>query len=275
MKPIMYVNCDMNKFYEDNSFIRRIKDRFKISLLGKTFIKELNLNVSKVKLPSNFHKNAYYSNLSIARKMIKDKNIHLASKTYRQYDYNLFNDFEKDFMALGVVKSSKYVLRLGHKSIKNSCIVIYDASDDINFNIICSMAKEAKYIVLLSWNISEINIIAEYIMNNYGVAPIVTNDIEYALTAADFIISSRVVDFSSKAAIWYLDNRYIPKNKDRIIINDITYKVPWDVDKCDMSSELLGAILCQMDERDAEKSLKYNGIVLDKIKYNDEILFLE
>ena len=40
--------------------------------------------------------------------------------------------------------------------------------------------------------------------------------------------------------------------------------MPWELDDNDMSPELLGAILCQMEEKDVEKSLKYNGIYLIK-----------
>ena len=39
----------------------------------------------------------------------------------------------KRFMAFSVVKSLKLILRIRHKSIRDSCIVIYDAADDINF----------------------------------------------------------------------------------------------------------------------------------------------
>lgn len=275
MRPVVYINSDIKGFYEDNTLIGRIKDRFKISFLGESFIKELNLNVWKVKLPPNFNKKSYYANLEIVRRKVKSKDAGFAIKTYRQFDYNFFNNFQKELMAFSVAKSSKLVLRTRHRSIRDSCIVIYDAADDISFHVICYMAKEAKYVVLLSKNITKINTISEYIVANYGIAPIITADVEYALKAADVIVTSRMIPLNSRAAVWCLNNRYIPLREHNTIINDVTYNVPWMLDGIDMSPELLGSILCQMEEMDVEKSLKYNGIFLDEIKFNDNTLVLD
>lgn len=275
MKPIVYVNADTKNFYEDNSLIGRIKDRFRISFLGESFIKELNLSIAKIKLPPNFDKKAYSANLSIARSKVKSKDIALAPKTYRELDYDLFNDFQKELMAFGIARSSKLILRNRNKSIRDSCIVIYDAADDINFHVICYMAKEAKYIVLLSKNTTKTNVIGEYIIANYGITPIITYDIEYALRNADFVVTSRGIDLNTRAVVWYSNNKYVPIKNTNIIINDVTYDVPWGLRDLDMSPELLGSILCQMEELDVEKSLKYNGIFLDQIKFNDKMLVLE
>lgn len=275
MKPIVYVNANIKDFYEDTTLIGRIKDRFKISLLGESFIKELDLNIFKVKLPPNLNKRAYYRNLGIAKRKVKNKNTEFAIKTYRQFDYEFFNGFQKDLMAYSVTMSSRIVLRARHKSIRDSCIVIYDGADDVSFHVICYMAREAKYIVLLSKDITKITKISEYIIANYGVTPIITSDIEYALKTADFIITSRAIDLNSGAAIWYLNNKYVPIREHNIIINDVTYNVPWMVDEINMSAELLGSILCQMEEMDVEKSLKYNGVFLDDIKFNDTRLSLD
>jgi hypothetical protein len=275
MKPIVYVNSSIKDFYEDNTLMGRIKDRFKISFLGESFIKELNLNIYKLKLPPNFNKKAYCNNLGTARKKVKNKDTELAIKTYRQFDYEFFNHFQKELMAFSVVVSAKFVLRTKHKSIRDSCIVIYDGADDINFHITCCMAKEAKYVVLLSKNIIKIRRISQYVIANYGVTPIITSDIEYALRAADLIVTSRAIDLNSNAVVWYLNNRYIPIRVNNTIINDVTYNVPWMLDGIDMSPELLGSILCQMEEMDVERSLKYNGIFLDDIKFNDNTLILD
>lgn len=275
MRSVVYVNADIKKFYEDSTLLGRIKDRLRISFFRESFVKELSLNICQVRLPSNFNKQSYYANLSIARKKVKIKDTTLAIKTYREFDYDFFNDFQKELMAFSVTNSAKLVLRNRHKSIRDSCIVIYDGADDINFHVICYMAKEAKYVVLLSSNIVKISGIAEYIIANYGMTPIITSDVEYALRTADFIVTSRAVDLNSKAAIWYLNNKYIPVRGDNTIINDVTYNVPWILDGIDMSPELLGTILCQMEEIDVEKSLKYNGIFLDEIKFNDKSLILD
>lgn len=273
MKPIAYVSCNKKIPYDNDTFFGRIVDRFKISYLGERFIKELNLKISDINLPPNINSQSYYKNMLVAKRKVKGRDIYLAPKIYRELDYNYLNDFQRELIAFGIVTSSKLILRKMHKSIRDSCIVIYDAVDIINFNIICFMAKEAKYIVLLSRHVNELTHMAEYIIANFGITPIVTSDFKYAIENADFIIASKDVHLETRANIWYLNNMYIPLKKDNIIINDITYKVPWELDE-DMSPELLGAILCQMEEENIEEALKYNSIFLDKIKFNDEVLIL-
>lgn len=273
MKPIAYVSCNRKIPYDNNTFFGRIVDRFKISYQGESFVKELNLKISNINLPPNINKQSYYKNLLAAKKKVKGKDIYLAPKIYRELDYNFLNDFQRELIAFGIVTSSKLILRKIHKSIRDSCIVIYDAVDTINFDIICFIAKEAKYVVLLSRHVDKLMYMAEYITANFGITPIVTSDFKYAIKNADFIISSKDIDLETGANIWYLNNMYIPLKKDNIIINDITYKVPWELDE-DVSPELLGAILCQMEEGNIEEALRHNGVFLDKIKFNDKILIL-
>ena len=81
MKPIVYVNSDVKNSYEDSTLIGRIKDRFRISFLGESFIKELGLNISRVKLPPNFNEKAYWKNLEIVRRKVRNKDIGLDLKT--------------------------------------------------------------------------------------------------------------------------------------------------------------------------------------------------
>lgn len=272
MKPVAYIRCSTKSPYEDDSFIGKIIDRFKISYIGQSFVKELNLKIYNISFPFNINKESYENNIKIARKRIKYKNATLTPKVYRKLDYNFLNDFQKKLIAFGIVKSSKLILRKQHKSIRDSCIVIYDAAYKINFDIICSMAKEAKYIVMLSKDIKAISIIAEYVIANFGITPIVTTDFNYATRNADFIITSKDVDLDTKADIWYFNNLYNPLKRNNIIANDVTFKVPWQVNGGDMSPEILGAILCQMKEKDIGEALKYNGIFLDKIKFNNQVL---
>lgn len=270
MRPVVYINADVTKHYEDNSFLGRIRDRLKIHYLGRSFIKELNLSIVNISLPPNFNKKAYYNNLSIAKKTFKKRDVQLALKTYRKLDYNLYNKFQKELMAYGIVRSIKLILRIKHKTIRDSCIVIYDAADDMNFDVICSLAKEAKYLILLSKNIRKINIIGEYVVANYGITPIITSDIEYSFNNADFIINSEDMELNTETAVWYINNKVIPVKKGEIIVNDVTYSVPWQLEKTSVSTELLGSILCQMEEKDIEKSLQYNGVFLNEIKFNED-----
>ncbi|MCB2307780.1 hypothetical protein LGL08_14640 [Clostridium estertheticum] len=48
--------------------------------------------------------------------------------------------------------------------------------------------------------------------------------------------------------------------------------VPWNIDRTDLSIELVGSILCQMQENDIEKVLKYNDIHLKEIKFNNNVI---
>lgn len=270
MKPVVYISSDLNKCYEDGSFLGRIKDRVKITLEGESFIEDLNMSIARVKLPPNFNKRAYVKNMEIARRYMKNPDGNLAPKTSRMLDYEYLNEFQKRLFAYSVVNSVKLILRLKKKSIKNSCIVIYDAAENINCNIISELAKESKYCVLLSNNIKKVSVLSDYVIANYGVSPIVTNDINYALESADFIITSEPIEVSSKTPIWYINNLFHPSFQDNAV-NDVTYSVPWEMKGIEVPIELLGAILSQMDQKDIEASLKYNGIFMDKIKFNNMV----
>ena len=98
------------------------------------------------------------------------------------------------------------MLRMRNKSLKNCCIVVYDAVEMINYNIIVELAKQSKYIVFLSWDLVKARKLADYIIANFGVSPIVTNDELYAIKIADFIISSKDYEFSYGKLVWLLDN---------------------------------------------------------------------
>ncbi|SKA85826.1 hypothetical protein SAMN05428976_10813 [Clostridium sp. USBA 49] len=269
MNPIVYVNTDIKKAYYDESFLGKVKDRLHTSFEGESFIKELDLKIACVKLPPNFNPKAYRRNIQIAKKYIKKRQPYLALKTYRYLDFQFLNDFQKKLFAYGVVNSIKLILRLKNKSIKSSCIVVYDAAEDINQHIIYELSKECKYCILLSNNITFTSNLREYIIANYGISPIVTNDVEYALKKSDFVISSKNLEIDN--LVWYIDNLFLPSTNKDLAINDISFSVPWDIKDINLGFELVGAILSQMNENDIEASLKYNGIYLDKIKFNEEI----
>lgn len=273
MKSILYADSNMAKFYDDNSFWGNIKDRFKMRVKEELFIKELKLKIKNVKFPPNININSYNSNILRAKKMCKIKDIELAPKVYRYLDYTLYSKFQKKLMAFSIVESSKIILRNKKKSIRCSCMAVYDAADPILFDTICYLSREAKYIILISKKITKVNDISEYIIANYGVTPIITSDIKFSFKNADFIITSRRITMSNNKYVWYVDNSYIPCSNNNIV-NDISYKVPWEFKYKEVSFELLGSILSQMDERDVKKSLNYNGIFLDKIKFNKNVLIL-
>jgi hypothetical protein len=274
VRTVLYAKSDRNIFYNDNSFWGKVKDRFKIRIKEKLFIKEFGLKIKVVEFPLNINLNSYKNNISRAKRISRAEDIQLAPKTYRYFDYNLYNRFQRELMAFSVVASSKIILRNRRKSIRHSCMVVYDASEPILFDTICFLAKEAKFIVLLSRDIVKINELRQYITANYGVTPIITSDIDFSFKSADFIITSRKINGNAKAYIWYLDNSYIPCYKNNIIVNDIGYRIPWNFKYENISFELLGSILCQLGEKNVEKSLIQNGIFLDKIKFNSDELIL-
>jgi hypothetical protein len=273
MQQIINVSSDISKAYMNNGFWGSVTDRFKISLEDISFIRELGLNVANVRLPPNFHKEAYLKNIRIARNIVKNSgNSYIAPRTFRRLDYCIFTDFQKKLMAYSVVKSIQLLLRITHLSIKNSCIVLYDAADGMNIYIINELAKYCTYMVFLSNDIKSTSNLRDYVIANYGVSPLLTNDMEYALNNADFIILSDVAIINNSIPTWYLNNTCMPKDKNKTVVNDVTYSIPWKFEYNDMNLELLGAILGQMEERDVDKALSYNGIYLNNIKFNKNIL---
>lgn len=272
MKPILCVTSSIDNLYNEFGFLSKVKDKLKTKLISSEYIKELDIKVASVRLPPNFNRKSYLNNLTYAKKICKCREVLLAPKTLRPLDYNYFNKFQKRFLAFSVIKSIQLMLRMRNKSLKNCCVVVYDACEMINHDIIEELAKESKYIVFLSSDLMKARKLADYIIANFGVSPIVTGDELYAIKVADFIISSKDYEFSYGKPVWLLNNS-LSDVKDIIAINDVNYKVPWNTLKVDFSIELLGAILCQMEERDIEKALKYNGIYLKEIKFNHNVIY--
>lgn len=271
MKPILYVTSNIDNPYNEFGFLSKIKDKRKIKLISSGHIKELDIKVTSVRLPPNFNKNAYLNNLTYAKKIYKCREAQLSLKTLRPLDYAYFNLFQKRFFAFSVIKSIQLMLRMRNKSLRKCCILVYDAAEMINYNIILELAKQSKYIVFLSCDLVKIRKLADYIIANFGVSPIVTDDEFYAIKIADFIISSKHYEFNNDKLVWQLDNSTSMEGNN-IFVNDVSYNVPWNTFKIDFSMELIGTILSQMQECDIEKALKYNGIYLKDIKFNNNVI---
>jgi hypothetical protein len=272
VKSILSVTSNMDKMYDEFGFLSKIKDKLKTKIISIEYIKELDIKVTNARVPPNFNRQSYFENLTYAKKICKSSELLLAPKTLRTLDFNHFNKFQKRFFAFSVIKSIQLMLRLRNKSLKNCCVVVYDAVDVINYDIIEELAKQSKYIIFLTLNLVKARKLADYIIANFGVSPIVTDDELYAIKSADFIISSKDEEFSYEKPAWLLNNS-VKVVKDSIAVNDVSYKVPWSTLNFDFSIELLGAVLCQMEERDIEKALKYNGIYLQEIKFNDDVKY--
>jgi hypothetical protein len=271
MKSILCVTSNVLNSYNEFGFLSKIKDKRRIKLVSREHIKELDVKVTEVMLPPNFNREAYLHNLTYAKKISKYKEAQLSLKTLRTVDYNYFNEFQRRLLAYSVIKSVQLMLRMRNKSLKNCCTVVCDAIKVINYDIIVELAKQSKYIVFLSSDLLKARSLADYIIANFGVSPIVTNDKAYAFKRADFIISSNDYEFSSGQLVWLLDNsKNVPRNI--IAVNDVSYDVPWSTLKVNFSMELLGAILCQMQEKDIGKALKYNGVYLKEIKFNNNVI---
>ena len=270
LDPILYINYSCGKLYDSSGFIQGIKDRISIEKKEGLLIKELDTKIYQIILPPNINARAFKQNIKEAEKISKNTRKILAPKTYRLMDYNYFSSFQKKLFFYSVFRSIQLILRTQGKSVKNSPILVYDAAKEINKGIINELSKRCSYLILLSNDMSKTRRIQEYSSKEFGISPIVTNDFNYAIDEADFIVTSENIELPKDKYKWYLDNRFIPKNKE-YCVNDVTFSVPWDI-KLNMSFELLGSILCQMSERNIEASLKNNGVALDKIMFNNTMI---
>lgn len=264
---IVYATCPFKRIYNNNSLWGRIKDKLYTKYEGEIFIKELGISISNITLPPNFNDKAFKKNVYNINKKFCRGTSSLALKSFRKLDYYFYDEFQKKLFAYSVVKSIQLLLMMRNKSIKSNCILIFDAADYINEYIIYNLAQKAKYIILLSKDLRKIEMLQEDIICNYGVSPIVTSDFDLAIKYADFIVMSRKLDLDAKCPIWYVDNMYLPKRYNGIIVNDVTYESPWENKNFKLTSELLGAILNIMQIKDIEKFLQDNKIFIKDIEF--------
>lgn len=273
MKDILHVTSKLSQWYEKDGILYRVKDNHNIRLREKKEIKELGINLIKSEIPPNLNKKAYNINIIKAQGKFKAKNMLLSPSIYRPYDYYLYNNFQKRLFSYSVVKSIELLLKSRGKNSKKASILIYDAKDDICSFIAYEAAKVFKSIILLSKDYSKIRKLSDYIGANIGTIPIITGDFIYAIKEADCVIFTpglEIINTKVNSIIWHIDNKE-EKNSLGLHINSVSYIFPLK-ESLELNSETLGAILCQMGEKDVEKSLKGNGIYLEKIKFNGNIL---
>ncbi|WP_125154092.1 hypothetical protein [Clostridium rectalis] len=274
MEPIIYINAyrDLNMYNKFN-LISNIRDRFKITLMGDNFISDLNLHIANVNFPLNINKRAYKKNMHIAKKFVRGSKLYMAPNVCNKFDYYIYNDFQKKLYGYTVSKSIQLALRMQGKSIKSSCIVVYDSADNEIFDTILQISRIAGFLVFLTEDVKRSQLISDYIIANFGTSPIVTRDKEYAFKNSDFILTTREINLITKVPIWYFDNLYTPVDIKGNILNNATYITPWQYPlNKDVSISLLGALLCQMGENNIETLLKSNDIYIDKIKFNESII---
>ncbi|WP_102399476.1 hypothetical protein [Haloimpatiens massiliensis] len=257
------------ELYRDNSFIGKVKDRFKITYEYQKFIKELNLSVININIPSNVHPESYNKNIKRAENIGGLKYKSLAPDVWRILDYKWFNDYQKRLFAFSVVKSVKLFLRLNFKNIRSSCIGVIDAGDYINKYIIEELCKFSNNVVLVSKNIEYLGKVREYLIARYGVTPVITREYEYLLNDVDFIITSINIDpKNEKLNIWYIDDRYMPQNSHNLHVNNVTFTVPWEEQSLKYTPQLVGAILSHIAGREIEADLKSNDIYINEFGFN-------
>ncbi|WMJ80274.1 hypothetical protein RBU49_15875 [Clostridium sp. MB40-C1] len=264
---VIYATTELEKSYNNNSLWGKIKDKLYTKHEEDYLIKELGITVSKVKFPPNFHENAFERNVHKINKKFGSNNSSLALKTIRKLDYYFYSEFQKKLFAYSVVKSIQLILMTRQKSISNSCILVFDGADEINRYIVFELAKKSKFFILLSNNIRKTRELCDCIISSFGSSPVVTNDMDFALKSADFIITSRPLNSINKSPIWYLDNTYVPKEYSELIVNDVSYSTPWQVEKLSLTPELLGAIFANNKIDDIEEFLGENKIFIKNIGF--------
>ncbi|MGE5628208.1 MAG: hypothetical protein ACM3X7_08835 [Solirubrobacterales bacterium] len=263
MNSVAFAISDFTSIYDSFNMFSRIRDRLKIHYDGEEYIKELDLNIFKVFLPPNINDRAYMNNIRKIEKHIGAGKTNFAPKTFRFLDFNVYSNFQKNLMGYSVVNSSKLILRANHKSIRESCIVLYDAAHFISKPIIDYLAREARYIILVSNNKAELKRLWEYISANFGISVITSIELDNAVKSADIIITTENIDVKDNTPVWYLNNLYRPQKMNNYKVNDISLKVPWSIYHNEMPLEIVGAVLSQMEEKDVEKSLSENDIFIN------------
>ncbi len=270
MNSVIYIDCSLKKIYKDDSIWAKIKDRFYTRFEAERFIEEINTKIYRAKLPPNVDKKQFKKNLNYIYQRFRKKqhNNAVALKTYRYLDYPFYTEFQKNVLAYSVVRSVQLILMTRNKSIRQDCIAVYDASDEINKHIIIELSKKGKYLILVSNNINKVRGLCEYITYNYGISPIVTNDINYVTEHSDFIVTSRPLEQEINCPLWCLDNIYIPSKTKDIVINEVTFASPWKLRGLELTAELIGGIFNKYNEKNIDRLLNDNGILFDEAKFS-------
>lgn len=271
MNKVLYVDAILDKAYKSNTFLGRLKDNFYKKIEGKSYIGDLDTVIYKVKLAPNFNEQAFKRNINKMRNKFNNYNIStMALNTNRFLDYNFYTEFQKKFLAYSVVKSIQLLLRTRNMSIRKNNIAVYDSTDIINKYIVLELCKNSKCLILVSNNMRKNRELCEHITKEYGVSPIITDDIGYISKHSDFIISSKPLECLVECPLWCLDNMYVPKEKKDIVINKVTYTTPWNFDGLEATSELLGGIFNNYKGKEQIDQFLYNnGILIKDAKFEN------
>ncbi|GAA0079351.1 hypothetical protein UT300005_37300 [Clostridium sp. CTA-5] len=266
MKTIFYVSLKNEPIYNKYTYLNRIVDKIKIKKNKDIYIKELDIRIKRAQIPANVNKNAYSDNISRALKRYCNKDIYLSLNGNRMYDLRFMSKFQKDIISYSIVQSIRIILTNMNKSIKSSNILIDVDDKQFIHSLLEELAKECRNVVLLTKDLNKIDKIREHIMSNYGLAIEVVYK-EEAIKDIDFIITSKNNEYICPN-VWYINNCFISKQKG-IHINNVLYKVPWNVSLKNMPPQLIGALVKKERNKTISEILNSNEITLESIRNNN------
>lgn len=271
MDTILYVYLSSNRIYNKYNLFTKIIDIFKTKKLKDIKIEELGILIKRVEIPSNLNDEAYKTNILRTLKKFNGKYNELSLSGKNIYDFDFTNKFQRKFISYGIVESIRFTLMNLNKSIKNSNILLDIDDENMLISILEELAKEGRSIIILFNNINKIEKIRESIMKKYGLAIEVVFQ-EDNLEDIDFVITSRDKSYNCNN-IWHLKS-FEENNYSGIHINNILYKVPWDISLREMPPQLIASIIRKQKNRNISEILKSNNIILESILCNNKEIIL-
>lgn len=272
MRSVIHLSLRKEIPYYKEGRICSMLDRFKTNMISEDIIPELKTKVKFINIPANLNNKSYNKNVQRSyEKYSEDKSI-LSSSCIRMLDLPIMSSFQRRINAYSVVESIKIILQKSQKSIRNSNILIEDGAYKYNKEIIEELSKEAKNIIVVTKDYKKLDKLRDKMLCDYGTTIEVLNE-ECKLKYIDFIISSENKNYNS-SRVWYIDNLYMPNNNNKLSVNGIGFKVPWESSIEYLPPELIGGIIKEEKNKDIRELLRKNDILLEYISFNSkEIVF--
>ena len=267
MDTILYVYLSKKHIYNKCNFFTKIIDAFKTRYLRDIKIKELDILIKRVEIPSNLNDVAYEKNLSRILSKFDGKYNELSLNGKNLYSINYISKFQRQFISYSVVQSIKVVLMNLNKSIKNSNILVDIDDEKILISILEELAIESRNVILLNNSVNKIEKIRETIMSKYGLSIEVILH-ECNVLNIDFVVTSKNKEYRCNN-VWHINN-YPKKANNYIDINNVLYKVPWEIPLKEMPPQLIASIIRKQKNESIPEILKNNDIILESILYNDD-----
>ncbi|WP_242984735.1 hypothetical protein [Clostridium taeniosporum] len=231
----------------------------------------MGILIKRVEIPANLNDMAYEKNLSRILNRFNGKYNELSLNGKDLYSYNYTSKLQRKFISYSIVQSIRFILMNLNKSIKNSNILLDIDNEKILLSILEELAKEARNVILLNNSINKIEKIRETIMSKYGLSIEVILQ-ESVLTNIDFVVTSKNKEYSCNK-IWHIKS-FENINNNGIHVNNVLYKVPWNISLKEMPPQLIASIIRKHNNRSIPEILKSNDIMLESILYNAEEIIL-